>query len=235
VLVAASPAAIEAARRASARVPIVMVSVDDPAARGWVPDLARPAANLTGVTFALPELPGRRVDWLARLVPGLREVAVLTNPANPSATAEAAELGRAAAGRGLAVTTVGLRPDVRFKDTLGAVERAKPGGLLVATDAVLVAEREAIARFAARQRLPAVYPLAEFVEAGGLAALGGERAEAFRGAARYAARLLDGARPADLPVERVARIELVVNLKAARAARLSVPEAVLRGAARVVP
>ena len=234
VLVAASPAAIEAARRTTATIPIVMASIDDPVASGFVASLGQPGGNVTGVTLAAPGLAARRLELLHQVVPRLARVVALWNPANRSAAVELRDARGAARTLGLEVSPVEARADSDLKPALAAVARLEPGGLLVLSDALFQANRRQLATFASRHRLPAVFPLAEFADVGGLFAYGAVWADTFRRVAVFVDKLLRGARPADLPVERPQRLELTVNLRAARALKLAVPSAVLLRADRVL-
>ena len=234
VIVAATPPAVEAARQATARIPIVMVSTDDPVSRGFVASLAAPGGNVTGITTFAAEASARRVALLAQLVPGLRRVAVLWNPANPSAALDLRHTQAAARALGLELAPVEARVDSDLRPALAAIEARRAGALLVLGDALFLAHRRRLTTFAERQRLPAVYPLGEFADVGGLLAWGPSGPETFRRAAVFVDKLLRGARPGDLPVERPRRMELVVNLRAARALRLPIPAALLREADRVL-
>jgi putative ABC transport system substrate-binding protein len=161
-------------------------------------------------------------------------VVALWNPANRSAAVELREALGAARTLGLEVLPVEARADSDLKPALAAVARLEPGGLLVLTDALFQANRRQLATFASRHRLPAVFPLAEFADVGGLLAYGAVWTDTFRRVAVFVDKLLRGARPADLPVERPQRLELTVNLRAARALKLAVPSAVLLRADRVL-
>jgi len=234
VIVATTPAAIDAARTASRHLPIVMVSTDDPVRRGFVSSLAAPGGNVTGITTFDPAASTRRVELLKQLVPPLARVAVLWNPTNPSASWDLEVTQIAARALGVAVVAIEARPGAKLRAALTAVEQQHPEGLLVLADPLFVADRRQIARFAERRRLPAVYPLHEFVEAGGLVAYGAGWPQTFRRAAVFVDKLLRGARPGDLPVERPRRFELVVNLRAAHSLPLPIPSSLLQTADRVL-
>jgi len=234
LIVAAAPPAVEAARQAAPHVPIVMVSTDDPVARGFVASLAAPGGQVTGITTFAVEASARRVELLKRLVPALTRVAVLWNPANPSAALDLHHTQAAARALGVEVAPVEARVDSDVRPALAAVEQRRAGALLVLADPLLLAQRRRLVSFAERQRLPAMYPLAEFVDAGGLVAYGPGWTETFRRVAIFVDKILRGARPGDLPVERPRRMELVVNLAAARALKLPIPSALLLEADRVL-
>lgn len=234
VIVAANPAAVEAARRATRTLPIVMVTTDDPVANGLVAVLARPGGNLTGLSLFAPELAARRLELLKRAVPGAARVAVVWNPTNPTCAVELRATQVAARALGVTLVPVELRAEGELRVTLGALKRERPDGLLVLADLVTVAQRSQLAAFAARARTPAMFPLPEFVDAGGLLAYGPSWSDAFHRAAFYVDQILKGARPGELPMERPARFELHVNLRAARAFDLPMPSSLLIGATRVL-
>jgi len=234
VIVAAGAPAIEAARRATRTIPIVVATTDDPLATKLVASLARPGGNLTGVTLAAPGLTRHRLELLRELVPRATRVAVLWNPTNPSNAAELRETEAAARGHALELVAVPLPADTERRVALDAVRNAGAGGLLVLADVLTLARRAELVTFAARSHIPAVYPLPEFVDAGGLAAYGPSWSDAFGRVAAHVDRILRGASPGELPIERLARVELHVNLRAARALELAVPPALLSRAQRVV-
>lgn len=234
VIVAASPPAIEAARKATTTTPIVIATTDDPVANGLVASLARPGGNVTGFTMAVPGLATRRLELLKQAVPALARVAVLWNPTNPSVAAELKETQAAARALGVEVVPVALPADTELRAALGAITSAQAGGLVVLADLLTVTRRAELAKFAARNRLPAVFPLPEFVDAGGLLAYGGSWSDGFRRVAVLVDRILKGAAPGELPVARSERFELHVNLRAAKALELPLSSALLSRADRVV-
>lgn len=234
VIVATSAPAIEAARRATRAIPIVMATTDDPVATGLVASLARPGGNLTGVTLAAPGLARHRLELLHELAPGAARIAVLWNPTNPSNAAELRETEAAARARGLPLVAVPMPADTARRAALGAITSARAGGLLVLADVLTLARRAELVTFAARHKIPAVYPLPEFVDAGGLAAYGPSWRDAFGHVATAVDRILRGGSPAGLAVGRATRFELHVSLRAARALKLPVSPALLSRAQRVV-
>jgi len=234
VLVAASPPAIEAARRATRTIPIVMVTTDDPVANGLVAVPGRPDGNLTGFSLHAAELAARRLELLKEAVPRAARVAVLWNPSNPTCAVELRAAAVAARALGVELTPVELRAEGDLRAALGAIKSPAPDGLLVLADVLTLAHRQRLATFAAQNRIPAMFPLAEFVDAGGLIAYGPSWSDAFRRAAVQVDRILRGARPGELPVERPSHFELHINLKAARALELPVPSSLLVKATRVL-
>ncbi len=234
VIVATSAPAIEAARRATRTIPIVMATTDDPVATGLVASLARPGGNLTGVTLAAPGLARHRLELLNELAPGAARIAVIWNPTNPSNAAELRETEAAARARGLSLAAVPLSADSERRAALDAITSARAGGLLVLADVLTIARRAELVTFTARRQIAAVYPLPEFVDAGGLAAYGPSWSDAFGHVAAAVDRILRGGTPASLAVERSTRVELHISLRAARALKLPVSPALLSRAQRVV-
>lgn len=223
-----------AAKHVTRTVPIVMVAAADPVASGLVPPLSRRGDNVTGLSLMAPELGGRRLELLKESVPGLSRVGVLWNSysAYPWQVMRAAE--QAAPALGLQLE----RLELRFPDDLDrAFESAllrQVGALLTVEDPFTVTHRARIVDFAAQARLPAIYGLREFVDAGGLMMYGAELRALFRRAATYVDRILKGARPAELAIERPTAFELVINLRAARALGLALPPSLLRRADHVM-
>jgi putative ABC transport system substrate-binding protein len=227
IVTTGTPGAL-AAMQATKTIPIVMASSADPVAAGLVASLARPGGNVTGFTIRGPELEGKRLELLKEVVPQLARVAVIWNPNNP-AIAAYFETTRNA-GRALRIS---LDPvaEVRRADELdrafSAIANARPHALAVLADRSLLAHRERIVEFAAINRLPAMYPYREYVDAGGLISFAPSNIELFRGAASYADKILKGAKPGDLPVQEPTKFELIVNLKTAKVLGLDVPPTVL--------
>ena len=234
LIIALSSPAIRAAENATTTIPIVMVSGTDPVAGLFVASLTRPGGNVTGVTTFLPELAGKRLEVLRECLPGLRRVGVLANLRNPSSAAAARETEGAARRMGLEIQVADARLPEQYPDAFGALVRGGAGAVVVTTDPVLSSHRDRIMQLAARHRLPAMYEWREIVEQGGLLAYGPSLAEVTVRLAGYVDRILKGARPADLPVERPTRLELAVNLRTAAALKMTIPAAVVNRADRVI-
>lgn len=234
LIVAVSSPAIRAAENATSTIPIVMVSGTDPVAGLFVASLARPGSNVTGVTTYLPELAGKRLELLRECVPGLRRVAVLANLRNPSSAAEARETEAVGRAMALEIQVADARLPEQYPDAFEGITRAGATAVFVTTDPILSSNRERIMQLAARHRIPAMYEWPEIVEAGGLLSYGPSLAEVNTRVAAYVDRILKGARPADLPVERPTRFELAVNLKTAAALGITIPTAVVGRAGRVI-
>jgi len=234
IIVAAGSPSIEVARQATKTIPIVVATIDDPVANGLVASASHPGGNLTGVSLFVPELARHRLELLTQAMGRAARVAVLWNPSNPTAALELEATRVAARTLGVSLVPVELREDAEFRAALDRVKGGNAGALVVLADTVTVARRRDLAKFAAKSRLPAVYPLGEFVDAGGLLAYGPTWTEAFHSVAILVDRILRGARPAELAVERPTRFELLVNLRAAKTLGLAIPSSLLTRADRVI-
>jgi putative ABC transport system substrate-binding protein len=233
VLVAAggTPPAL-AAKRATTTIPIVMTNVGDPVESGLVASLARPGGNITGLTSASPHLSGKRLELLKEVLPGLSRVAVLWNPANPSAALQFKETQAAARALGLQIQSLEARGPDDFEHAFGAAKRS--GGILVVGDPMFTLHRTRLTDLAGRNRLPAMYVFGVFVEAGGLMSYGTSLSDLWRRAAYYVDKILRGAKPADLPVEQPTKFELVINLKTAKGLGVKIPAHLLMEADKVI-
>jgi ABC-type uncharacterized transport system substrate-binding protein len=233
VIVAVGVPAIEAARRATKTIPIVMVSPDDPAAAGLTGDPAA-SSNLTGLTTFVPELSARRLELLRQIVPGVTRVAALWNPASGSAAVDLKATQAAAQALNVAIVPFEVKGDSDVREIFVKIKEQRAQALIVLADALTLARRETIATTASRNGLPSVFALRDFVDAGGLISYGATWTDVFAQAAGLVDRILRGARPADLPVARASRFELIVNLRAARAIPVPIPLPLLRRADRVI-
>jgi ABC-type uncharacterized transport system substrate-binding protein len=222
----------QAAQRATKAIPIVFSGPADPVAAGLVASLARPGGNITGPTLLSEELVGKQLELLIEVVPKMSRVAVLWNPTNAG---NARQLRAAeAAAPGLRLQPVGARDSDEIEKAFVAMTRQRADGLVVLIDAILYGERERIAALAAKNRLPAVYGFSVFAESGGLMSYAASRSDLHRQTAVYVAKILKGAKPANLPVERPTKFELVINLKAAKALGLTIPPSLLQRADQVI-
>jgi putative ABC transport system substrate-binding protein len=229
-IVAVGPHAIAAARQATKTIPIVMVALDDAPAG----DPANPETNLTGVTTFVPELAAQRVDLLRQVVPGLTRATVLWSSTSTSAAVDLRATQAAASAHGVELIAVENTSDSDIRDALAQVGKGRPQGLIVLADAISLAHRNRLANFAARAKLPAVFPSRDFADAGGLIAYGARWSDVFRQAGALVDQILRGAKPAELGLRRATRLELVINLRAARALPVAVPSSLLRRADRVI-
>ena len=221
------------AKEVTSAVPIVMVFVNDPVADGLVASLARPGGNVTGVTgTAGPELEGKRVELLKEALPKIRRVAFL---GTKSDWEDPFGKSTQAAARALHVTLVHAEhtPD-EYADAFARIVHERPDALLVPNTTSNFARRRLIVDFATNNRLPGMYYVRNFTEAGGLMSYGPDFRDHFRRAATYVDKILKGAKPADLPVEQPTKFELVINLKTAKALGLTIPPSVLGRADEVI-
>ncbi len=233
VIVAASPAAIQAARMATNTIPIIAVDLEsDPVASGFVTSLARPSGNISGLFLEFPEFAGKWLELLHEAVPRLSRVAVLWDPATGPLQLKAAE----AAGRalGLHLQILEVRGPANLEAAFRSATQGRAGGLVVLSAPVFAANMKLVVDLAMRDRLPAIMLFPEFADAGGLMAYGPNIYDLQRRAGALVGKVLQGAKPADLPVERPTRFELVVNLKTPKALGLTIPPSVLIRAAQVI-
>ncbi len=235
VIVAISAAAARAAMTHAPSTPVVFFANVDPVASGLVSDLARPGGNVTGILIA-PDgtLAGKRVELLKAAVPQMTRMGLLLpDDASPTVRSQAQETQRAAAAMGLRLTEVTVR-DSDYARAFESLVRAGVGAVVVAGHTYFVRDRRAIIEQAARQRLPAIYEWREQVAEGGLMAYSTSLIGQIRRIATYVDRILKGAAPADLPVDRPYRFELVINLKTAKTLGLEIPRALLLRADEVI-
>jgi putative tryptophan/tyrosine transport system substrate-binding protein len=233
IVTAGTPASL-AVKKATTSVPLVMVAVGDPVATGLVASLARPGGNITGLTSIAAEMEGKRLELLREVVPKISHIAVFWNAASPIQVIQERETRAAAQVLGMKYLSLGVRNQEEIEAAFATIVRERPGGLLVLADRLFLHHRARIMDFAAQHRLPGVHAYRELVEAGGLMSYGPSYAGMHRRAAYYVDKILKGAKPADLPVERPATFELVINLKAAKALGLTIPQSVFLRATEVI-
>ncbi|HET7876457.1 MAG TPA: ABC transporter substrate-binding protein [Methylomirabilota bacterium] len=234
VIVTAGTPATLAVKKATTSVPLVMVAVGDPVATGIVASLSQPGGNITGLTSIAAEMEGKRLELLREVIPSVSHIAVLWNAASPLQVIAEKQTQAAAQVLRMKVLSLGVRTKEEIEDALAAIVRERPGALLVLADRLFLHHRARIMDFAAQQHLPGVHAYRELVEVGGLMSFGPSYADMHRRAAYFVDRILKGAKPADLPVERPATFELVINLKAAKALGLTIPQSVLLRATEVI-
>jgi putative ABC transport system substrate-binding protein len=234
VIVTYAPPAIQAAREATATIPIVMGGVVDPVATGFVASLARPGGNITGLSLMAPELVGKQLEILKEMVPKVTRVAVLGNPANGGTAPQLRHAQGAARTLKLQLQPLEARGPNEIDSAFSAMTREGAGAVVVLVDSMFVDQRTRIADLAARRHLPSVYGLIDFAEAGGLMFYGANDADRFRRAASLVDKILRGAKPADLPIEQPTKFELVINLKTAKALGLTIPQSLLQRAGEVI-
>ena len=226
-------ASVIAAKQAAAVIPIVFAAVADPVSTGLVASLPRPGGNVTGLSNQLVDLVGKRIEMLREVLPGLRTLAIMANVGNPGSLLEMGEVSSIARTLGFEVVTLEIR---RGEDIAPAFEalKGRADALYVCVDPLLNTNRIRINTLAQSARLPTMYGLREYVEAGGLVSYGPNIVNQYRRAADYVDKILRGARPADLPVEQPTKFDLVINLTAAKALSLTVPPSLLALADEVI-
>jgi putative ABC transport system substrate-binding protein len=234
VIVTYAAPAIQAAKRATGTIPIVMAGAIDPVASGLVTSVARPGGNITGLSLMAPDLVGKQLAILKEVVPTVSRVALLGNPANTGNAPQLRHAQDAARVLGMRLQFLEARGPGEIDGAFTAMTRARAGAVIVLVDGMLADHRARIADLAVKSRLPAIYGLSDYPEAGGLMAYGPSVLDRFRRAATYVDKLLKGAKPADLPVEQPTKFELTVNLRAAGALGLTIPSSVLARADHVI-
>jgi putative tryptophan/tyrosine transport system substrate-binding protein len=227
VIASASNAAAFAAKAATATTPIVFLASDDPVRMGLVSNLARPDGNLTGMSFLAAELAAKRMELLRQLVPRITRIAVLVDPTNPVATETTLrDVEEVARAMGLQVDAYNAANIGQIEQTFTRFARERPDALFVGSSPFFTDRRVQFALLAVLRKLPATYPWRDFAEVGGLMSYGASLRDAIRQVGIYTGRIIKGAKPADLPVLRSSKFEFVINLQAARAIELEVPDSI---------
>jgi len=234
LIVAATPQPVQAAKEATTTVPIVMVAVADPVTYGFVTSLARPGGSITGVSLLLPGLSAKRLELLRQLVPELARAAVLWNAANPFRALDLKVLQAGARALGVTLQSLEVRRPDDFDRAFEAASRERADALITLEDPLTFSHRTRIVSLAAKHRLPAIHGLRQFVDAGGLLSYGPNLLDNYRRSAAYVDKIIKGAKPADLPVERPTKFELDINLKTAKALGITIPQSLLLRADRVI-
>jgi putative ABC transport system substrate-binding protein len=229
-----SPSA-RAAKSATSMIPIVFTMGDiDPVEAGFVASLSRPGGNMTGLTLLAGALGTKRLEILRELVPNAAVIAVLVNPGNPNAEPYAKEIEAAIRAAGREMVTLRAKADIDFEAAFSTIVEKKADALIVTADGAFTNGRQRLAALAAQHRVPTIYQWREFVLSGGLVSYGTSLVDAHRQIGVYVARILKGARPADLPVMQPTSFELVINLKTAKTLGLDVPPTLLARADEVI-
>jgi ABC-type uncharacterized transport system substrate-binding protein len=225
-----------AAKAATTTIPILFISGGDPVQTGLVSSMNRPGGNATGASVLSGVLVPKRLELLRELLPGDAIIAALHNPTALGAVTakETAEMEAAARSAEHRVIMLEASSDADFDSALAAAVQQRAGGLLVGSDPFFTSRRDRLVNAATRHALPTMYPWPEYVEAGGLMSYGPSITDAYHKVGTYAGRILKGARPGDLPVEASSRVELIINLKAARALGLNVPRILLARADQLI-
>jgi putative ABC transport system substrate-binding protein len=226
IVVWGTPASIAVAQ-ASSTLPIVILSVTDPIGSGLAASLAQPGRNITGVSNLSRDLSGKLLELLLQVVPGISRIAALRNPLNPSSALQLNETETAARALRLEFQLVEARTPEDLEVAFATIRRGRATGIVVLTDAMFIGQRHRIADLATKNRLPTVFARRENTEAGGLMSYGPSLSDQFRRAATYVAKIFKGAKPADLPIEQPTTLELVINVKTAKALGLTIPQSLL--------
>jgi putative ABC transport system substrate-binding protein len=223
IVAGGSPASALAAKSVTATIPIVFMNAADPVAIGLVTSFNRPGGNVTGATLLSAELVSKRLGILRDLLPSLKKVAVLVNPNRPGVDAQKAQVQSAAEAFGLALHVLDASSEQDFEAVFQATVSQQDGALVVAPDALFLDRRVEIADLATRHKIPTMYELRNFVEAGGLISYGASPLEMYRQGGTLVGQILTGKKPADLPVMQPTKFELTINMKTASALGIEVP------------
>ncbi len=224
VIVAAGGSHVGPLQQLTRSVPIVFVQVTDPVGGGFVANLARPGGNTTGFTVFEFDISAKWLELLKQIAPRTKRVGVLRDPANPSGTGLFGAIQAVAPNFGVEVSPIGLRDAGEIERGVSSFASTPSGGLVITPSGLAINNRDVIIGLASRFRLPAVYPFRDFVVGGGLLSYGPVVVDQYKRAAGYVDRILKGEKPADLPVQRSATFELVINLRTARALDVEVPQ-----------
>ena len=234
VIVALAPLAVVAAKNATTAIPIVLALGADPVDLGLVPSLNRPGGNVTGVTFFINSLGAKRFELLHQLIPGATVVGFLINPQNPTSAPQISDVQAAAHSLGIELRVLNGSSEREIDAAFGSAVQQHVNAVVVGADLVFLSRCDQIVGLAARYALPAIYYVREFAVAGGLISYGASITDAYRLAGRYAGRILNGEKPADLPIQQTVKFELAINLKTAKTLALTVPQSLLTSADDVI-
>jgi putative ABC transport system substrate-binding protein len=233
VIVANSPGNL-AAKVATTTIPIVFTTASDPVQIGLVASLARPGGNVTGAIQFGVEVTPKQLELARELVPTATVIAVLVNPTNPNAEPVLRELKAAARILGVQLHVLHASAEREFDTVFASLGQPRAGALVIGPDPLFIAQSEQLAASALRHAVPAISSIRDFVAAGGLMSYGGSNPDMYRIAGVYAGRILKGDKPADLPVQQTTKVELVINMKTAKALGLTIPETLLATADEVI-
>jgi len=232
IVTVATPATL-AAKQATTVIPIVFLTASDPVGTGLVASLARPGGNVTGLANQISDTTGKKLEFLREVVPGLRRLAIMANVANPAAVLDMGEAQVTGRALGLEVTTSEIRRAEDISPAFDAL-KGRADALYLCPDPLMNTNRTQINIFAVRARLPTIYGVRDFVQAGGLMSYAPNLPNQFRRAADFVDKILRGAKPGDIPVEQPTKFELVINLTTAKALGLDVPPTLLARADEVI-
>ena len=234
VIVTAAPTVTRATKEATVTIPIVMAQDRDPVGNGFVANLARPGGNITGLSNLAPEISGKQLELLKEIVPRLSRVAVLGTSTSPGTAQALKELELAAGAFKVQLQYLDVLSSKDIETAFRAASKGRAEAVLVLGGPVLNSQRTQVVDLAVKNRFPGIYIAIEFVEAGGLMSYGTSVTDLFRRAAVYVDKILKGAKPGNLPVERPMKFELIINLKTAKQIGLTIPPNILARADRVI-
>jgi putative ABC transport system substrate-binding protein len=234
VIVAAGALSVQAAQKATTTIPIVMNGLGDPVGSGFVKSLARPGGNTTGTSNLNTDISPKLLEMLLSMVPKLSRIAVLVNPENASVSGILKSIQSAAQSKNVTILPVEARTAPEIEKAFSSMARQKAGAVILTREPFFNQQVRQFAELAAKNRLPAISGLREYVEAGGLMSYGSSLTDLHRRTATYVDKILKGAKPADLPVEQPIKFELVINGKTTKALGLTIPQALLISANEIV-
>ncbi len=228
-----TPAAL-AAKGATSAIPIVFTTIGNPVQIGLVPSLSRPAGNVTGVTSLNVQVGPKRLEFMHELLPAAKDIVLLVNPDNPTTEAQSKEMQAAAHTLGLQLHILHASTEGDFDAVFARLGQLRAGGLVIGGDILFTGKSDKLAMMALQHAVPAIFQGGTFAVAGGIVDYGGDFAEPNRLAGVYTGRILKGEKPADLPVQQATKVELIVNLKTAKALGITVPLSLLGRADQVI-
>jgi putative ABC transport system substrate-binding protein len=234
VIVSTGGPAPRAVKAASQTIPIVFIIGGDPVAIGLVASFARPGGNVTGVSWLGGELTSKRLELASELVPQARAIALMVNPNGANAESVVRDMQEAARAKGVQLPILNAGSESEIDAAFASLVQGRADALVVTAEPFINSRRQQIVALAARHAVPAIYGIREYATAGGLISYGASLTAAYREAGIYTGRILKGAKPADLPVEQPTTLELVVNLKTAKALGLTIPPSILGRADEVI-
>jgi ABC-type uncharacterized transport system substrate-binding protein len=234
LVVTAGGGTVRRIKKATDAIPTVLRLVSDPVGEGLVASLARPGGNLTGMSSVSEDLVGKRLALLKETIPKLSRVAVLLDPSDPSNVSSFKEIETTAKPMGVQVQALEVQRADEFESAIRSAAQTRAGGILILPTALLTAHRKQIGELAMSNRLPSMFATSQYMDSGGLMSYGPDHSDLSRRAATYVDKILKGAKPADLPVERPMKFELCINLKTAKQIRLTIPPNVLARADKVI-
>ncbi len=234
VILSAGASTTRTAKKATSKIPIVIAQHSDPVGSGFVASLARPGGNVTGLSTLAPEVSAKQMQLLKETLPKLSRVAVLGTSTRPGNAQALKEIERAAEALKVKLQYMDVLDPKGIEVAFAAARKARADAVFVLAGRILMGHQRKIVKLALESRLPAIYPFPVYVEAGGLMSYGVRRSDLFRRAATYVDKILKGANPADLPVERPTKFDLVINMTTAKALGIKVPQTILFQATKVI-